>query len=215
MDMDAFYDRLEHAGYIPQTYSDKVHDGAALAHALVGGGLTVVQVECMGTSGAKVIHDMATAEPDLLVGAGAIVTTDALATAIESGAGFVTLPTYDEALCHACVDADIPCIPTTVDEGGIFKAHKMGLTVTGMVTANPQDAISCIDRFAAAFEGHRFMPIGSVDEDNTADFLADPAVLACCSEDWVTRPDFVEGGEYEGITRLAAEANACVRRARK
>ncbi|MCI1666191.1 MAG: hypothetical protein LKI25_07535 [Atopobiaceae bacterium] len=215
MSMDRFYEVIEHAGYIPMTGSERVQDPARLAHALATGGAGVVVVECVGDSAATVIHDMIAAEPGLLVGAGAVASSETLKDVAHAGAGFVVLPSYDEALCHECIESGMPCIPTTVDEGGIFKADRMGLKVTGIVTANDRDAISVIDTFADAFTGHRFMPVGRVDETNVETFLADPAVIACCSQDWVTRPEFVEGGEYEGIGRLAAEANALVRRSRR
>lgn len=212
--VEDFYEKLTHAGIVPLVSASDIADASKLAETVSRGGLGAIEIELDADDAFDVIRQVKAACPELLVGAGEVTSNDLVDKAVAAGADYVSCPSYDDGIAHHCVDSSTVLIATTVDEGGIFKSGKLGLVVTGMVPAFDQNALATIDRFAAAFEGHLFMPRGGVDAHNAADYLADPSVIACGTEDWPIDSKLLVSGELYQIEREAAEATAIVRRTR-
>ncbi|MCH3942435.1 MAG: 2-dehydro-3-deoxyphosphogluconate aldolase [Atopobiaceae bacterium] len=211
---EGFYTKLQHAGIVPMASLARGGDAARLADVVAASGLAALEVELMSADALDAVRAARAAHPELLLGVGTVRSTDQADAAAECGADYVSTPSFDAALAEHCIARGLPCIPVTVDEGGIFKADRLGLTATGIIPANDSGALGSIERFSAAFGGHLFMPRGGVTAENLAVYLRSDAVIACGSPDWPTAPALLEAGEYDAIAASCAQAATALAAAR-
>ena len=212
---ESFYKRLEQAGVIVIASVDTVEHALSLGDAIAAGGLGGMEIELDTPAALDAAHAVRKAHPEMILGIGRVTTCAQADDAAALGADYVSTASYDESILLHCLECDLPAIPVTVDEGGIFKSGKLGFPVTGIVPANQTGTLDTIDLFADVFKGHRFMPRGGIDAQNMESYLDDPAVIACGVTDWVVIPSALEGGNFSAIGEAARQAGLLLRKAKR
>lgn len=200
-----FYARLEALGVMPVVVLERAQDAVPLAHALVAGGLPAAEVTFRTACAAECIAAMREAEPGMLVGAGTVLNEAQVDEAIRAGAQFVVSPGWSERVVARVLEQDVPALPGTVTPTDLMAARTMGLEVTKFFPAAQFGGLSTIRALSAAFIGHRFMPTGGVSAGNLAEFLADPAIIACGGT-WMVKPALFADGDFSQVTALSEQA---------
>ena len=208
--MDQFYGQVEHVGVVPVVVLDDVKDADPLAHALVEGGLPVAEVTFRTPEAADVIHTMAEKDPDIMVGAGTVLTVDQCKRAVDAGAKFIVSPGHTMEVVDHCLEHEIPQIPAGVTPTEVTALVNKGLEVTKFFPADQFGGLATIDALASVFVGHRFMPTGGVNASNLKEYLSDPAIIAAGGT-WMVKPKMVHAGDFDQILKLTREAAQIVR----
>jgi len=184
-----------------------------LAVALTAGGLRSVEVTFRTEAAAEAIRIMAE-NPDLLVGAGTVLTPAQVDAAAEAGAKFVVSPGFSAAVVAHCQEVGLPVYPGAATATEIQMALDAGLSIVKFFPAEQIGGAKMIKALAAPFRSVRFIPTGGVNTANLPDYLALGAVFAVGGT-WMVAPGLLAAGKWDEVTRLTAEAVALTSRSQE
>jgi 2-dehydro-3-deoxyphosphogluconate aldolase/(4S)-4-hydroxy-2-oxoglutarate aldolase len=179
---------------------------APLATALIDGGLPCVEVTFRTDAAADAIKIMAE-QPDLLVGAGTVLTPAQVDRAVEAGARFVVSPGFGPAVVGHCQELGIPVFPGAATATEIQMALDAGVETVKFFPAEQLGGVRMIKALSAPFRSVRFIPTGGVTTANLSGYLAHPAVLAVGGT-WMVAPDLLAAKKWDEVTRITAAAVA-------
>ena len=191
---------------VPVVVLDDAKDAEPLAKALVEGGLPCAEVTFRTEEAAESIRIMTEVYPDMLVGAGTVLTTDQVDKAVESGAKFIVSPGFDPEIVDYCIEKNIPVFPGCISPSEVAQAVKRGLKVVKFFPAEQSGGLAMIKAMAAPYNMLKFMPTGGINTKNLKDYLACDKIL-CCGGSWMVKGDMIKAGEFEKIKKLTREAN--------
>jgi len=180
-----------------------------LAGALVAGGLHCVEVTFRTDAAADVIRAM-TVRPELVVGAGTVLTAEQAEQAVVAGARFVVSPGFGPAVVRRCQELGVPVFPGIATATEIQMALDAGLDTVKFFPAEQLGGVGMVKALSAPFRTVRFIPTGGVDTGNLADYLAVASVLAVGGT-WMVAPDLLAAGDWAEVTRRCVAAVAAVR----
>ena len=206
-------DRLHGCGVVPVVVLDDVKDVVATAKALLAGGVDVMEIT-FRTAAADSIKAVAENCPDMLVGAGTVITLDQCKQAVECGAKFIVSPGFDEEVVRWCVERSVPITPGCVTPSEIMAAMKLGLTVVKFFPAGVYGGLSAMKALSGPFGGIKFIPTGGVNSHNIGEFIAAPFIHAVGGS-WVCPKADIAAGNFERITELCKQARAAIQEVRK
>jgi 2-dehydro-3-deoxyphosphogluconate aldolase/(4S)-4-hydroxy-2-oxoglutarate aldolase len=210
---DKVFEQFTKVGIIPVVVLNDAKDALPLGKALVEGGLPAAEVTFRTDAAEESIRIMAQNYPDLLVGAGTVLTVDQAKRAVAAGAKFVVAPGFDEEVVQYCLDNDIPVCPGTQTASEMMKALKMGLTRVKFFPAENAGGLKMIKAIGAALTALKFMPTGGINASNVREYLASDKIF-CCGGSWMVKGDLIKAGEFEKITALVKEAADIVKECR-
>ncbi len=203
--MKSIEEKFEELKVVPVVVLDDVKDAAPLAKALVEGGLPCAEVTFRTEAAAESIHIMAEAYPDMLVGAGTVLTTEQVDRAVEAGAKFIVSPGFDPEIVDYCIEKNIPVFPGCISPSEVAQAVKRGLKVVKFFPAEQSGGLAMIKAMAAPYNMLKFMPTGGINTKNLREYLAYDRIL-CCGGSWMVKSDLIKNGEFEKIKELTQEA---------
>ena len=148
---------------------------------------------------------MAKEFPDMLVGAGTVLTTEQVDRAVNAGAKFIVSPGLNPTVVKYCVDRGIPVTPGTSNPSDVEMAISLGLDVVKFFPAEQAGGINMIKAMAAPYTQMKFMPTGGINAKNINSYLAFDKILACGGS-WMVKKDLVAAGEFDKIRDLTKEA---------
>lgn len=211
--MNAVLEKIGEIGIIPVVVLDDVKDALPLGKALLEGGLPCAEVTFRTEAAEESIRLMAQTYPNLLVGAGTVLTTEQVDRAVEAGAKFIVSPGLNPTTVKYCQEKGIPVCPGVVTPGEIEKALELGLDAVKFFPAEPSGGLPMIQALCAAYTKLKVMPTGGIHEKNVADYLQYDKILACGGS-WMVKGDLIKAGAFDKITELCKAAAEIVKRAR-
>ncbi len=177
-----------------------------LAEALISGGVNVAEVTFRTDAAEESIIKIRSAFPDMLVGAGTILTLEHAKKAENAGVSFMVAPGFNPNIVKFCLDRNIPIIPGVNSPTQVEVAMEMGLSVLKFFPAELSGGIPMIKTLGSVYSV-KFMPTGGLNESNFIDYLKLPNVIACGGS-WMVKKDLITSGRYEEILRLSSVARA-------
>ena len=211
---DAVFQKFEEVGIIPVVVLNDAKDAEPLGKALMQGGLPAAEVTFRTAAAEESIRIMAEKFPDMLVGAGTVLTTDQVDRAVAAGAKFIVAPGLDEEVVKYCLEKDIPVCPGTQTASEMMKAIKLGLTHVKFFPAENAGGLAMIKAIGAALTALRFMPTGGINATNVVEYLKNDKIF-CCGGSWMVKGDMIKAGQFDEIEKKVAEAAAIVKENRK
>jgi 2-dehydro-3-deoxyphosphogluconate aldolase/(4S)-4-hydroxy-2-oxoglutarate aldolase len=212
MSKDAIFDAISAVKLLPVVVIENVADAVPLAKALVEGGLPVAEVTFRTAAAAEAISEIAKHVPEILLGAGTVLTPDQVDAAKRAGASFLVTPGFNPEVVQRAAEVGLPIVPGINNPSGVEQAMSAGLGVVKFFPAGPSGGPAFIKALSGPYGEMRFIPTGGVGAENIGDYLALPAVLACGGS-WMVDPKLIAAGNFAEITRLTAEAVAAVKSA--
>ena len=198
-------ERFEDFGVVPVVVLDDVKDALPLAKALTEGGLPCAEVTFRTEAAEESIKVMAEAYPDMVVGAGTVLTIEQVDAAVKAGAKFIVSPGFDPEIVDYCLEKEIPIFPGCVTPSEVAQAVKRGLKVVKFFPAEPAGGVAMIKAMAAPYNQLRFMPTGGIGTQNLKDYLEFNKII-CCGGSWMVKADLIKNGEFDKICKLTKEA---------
>lgn len=200
-------------GIVPVVRLEQPAEGIPLARALLAGGLPCAEVTFRTQAAVDAIRQMTAAIPDVVVGAGTVVSVDQARQAVEAGARFIVSPGFGPKVVEWCLQARVPVLPGVATPSDILQALDHGLSILKFFPAESLGGIPTLEAIAAPFGGVRFVPTGGITVANLGAYLKLPAVFAVGGS-WLVAPRLIAAGRFDEITRLTQEAVSAVRQAR-
>ena len=200
-------------GIVPVVVLNDAKDAEPLAKALCEGGLKCAEVTFRTAAAEESIKIMAEKFPDMLVGAGTVLTTEQVDRAVAAGAKFIVSPGLNPKVVKYCVEKGIPVCPGTCTPSEMEQAMDLGLDVVKFFPAEPSGGVKFIKAVAAPDTMLKFMPTGGVNATNVRDYLAYDKIL-CCGGSWMVKGSLIEAGEFDKIVEMTKEAAAIVKEVR-
>ena len=207
---DLFATTLHTLGVVPVVKLDNAHAAGKLAQALLDGGLPCMEITFRTDAAAAAIRAVTQQFPEMLVGAGTVLTMEQLDCALDAGAKFIVAPGFNPAIVTACTTRDVPVIPGCVTPTEIETALAHGIRTVKFFPAEAFGGLATLKALSAAYGDVRFMPTGGIGAHNLAEYLAFPKVVACGGS-WMVSDALVRFGRFAEVTRLTREAVAIVK----
>ncbi len=205
--------QFEEFGVVPVVVLDDAKDALPLAKALVEGGLPCAEVTFRTAAAEESIRLMSGAYPDMLVGAGTVLTTEQVDRAAAAGAKFIVSPGFDPEIVDYCLEKGIPVFPGCITPSEVAQAVKRGLKVVKFFPAEQAGGVAMIKAMAAPYTMVKFMPTGGVSAKNLESYLSFDRIL-CCGGSWMVKGDLIRAGEFDKIRDLTKEAVELARKIR-
>jgi len=198
-------ERLANSIVVPVVVLEKVEDAVPTAKAMAAGGVDTMEITFRTACAPECIKAVADNCPDVLVGAGTIITLEQCKLAVEMGAKFIVSPGFSEEIVSWCVENGIPVAPGCVTPTEIMAAMKHGLTMVKFFPANVYGGLKALKNLSAPFGGIKFLPTGGVSNDNIKEFIDAPFIHAVGGS-WVCPKADIAAGDWEKITQLCLGA---------
>ncbi|MEO0617281.1 MAG: bifunctional 4-hydroxy-2-oxoglutarate aldolase/2-dehydro-3-deoxy-phosphogluconate aldolase [Pseudomonadota bacterium] len=213
MNQDALQSRLERAPIVPLIQAEDPGVAVATAHALIAGGLTVLEVVLRTEAALQCLSEVVDAAPEAIVGAGTVLSESQARACIDAGAAFLVSPGLSAPVVAAAQAAGVDVIPGVATATEAQTGWNLDLRVLKFFPAGQAGGIPMLKALSAVFGDVKFMPTGGVSAGNLAEYLALDAVIACGGS-WLTPAAAIARGDFETVTRLALEACAIAREVR-
>lgn len=211
--MNPVLEQIQKTGIIPVVVLDDAKDAEPLAKALCEGGLPCAEVTFRTEAAEECIRIMSEKFPEMLVGAGTVLTTEQVDRAVAAGAKFIVSPGLNPRIVKYCVEKGIVITPGCANASDMEQALENGLEVVKFFPAEPAGGLNMIKALAAPYVGLKFMPTGGISPKNVRDYLAYNRIIACGGS-WMVKNDLVKAGDFAAITEMAKECVQIVKESR-
>ena len=203
--MNPVFEQMSRIGIIPVIALDDAGDAVPLAEALLKGGISCAEVTFRTIAAEETIRKMSEKYPEMLVGAGTVLTTEQADRAVAAGAKFIVSPGLNPVTVKYCQAKGIPVIPGIMTPSEIELALSQGLTEVKFFPAEAAGGVKMIKALSAPYGNVRFMPTGGIGPANMEDYLSFQKVFACGGS-WMVKKDLIQAGAFDRITELSRQA---------
>ena len=196
---------LSLAGLVPVIKVEKAEDAVPLCRALSEGGLPVAEITFRSDAAEEAIRRVHAELPEVMLGAGTVLTCDQADRAIAAGAAYIVSPGINPRVVKHCQDKGVAIVPGCANPSNVETALELGLKTVKFFPAEALGGLKVIKAMAGPFGGVTFLPTGGINEKNLNDYLSFPRIVACGGS-WMAPEDAVKAGDWDRIRRLAREA---------
>ena len=211
--MNQILNKINEIGIVPVIALSDVEKAVPLAKALLEGGIPCAEVTFRTAEGEACIRRIAAEVPEVLVGAGTVLTTEQVDKAINAGARFIVSPGFNPKVVTYCLEKGITVTPGCATPSDMEAALELGLNVVKFFPAEQAGGLAYIKAVAAPYTGLKFMPTGGINADNLSKYLAFDRIVACGGS-WMVTKDLINSGNFAEITHLCQEAVEIMKRSR-
>ncbi|MGN1344806.1 MAG: bifunctional 4-hydroxy-2-oxoglutarate aldolase/2-dehydro-3-deoxy-phosphogluconate aldolase [Traorella sp.] len=211
--MNEVLKRIQEIGIVPVVVLDDSKDALPLGKALMDGGLACAEVTFRTAAAEESIRIMSENFPDMLVGAGTVLTIEQVDRAVKAGAKFIVSPGLNPRIVKYCVENGILITPGCSNPSDVEIALENGLDVVKFFPAEQAGGLAMIKAMAAPYVDVMFMPTGGINPKNVREYLAYSRILACGGS-WMVKKELVVAQDFDKIRELAAEAVQIVKESR-
>ena len=203
--MNQIIEQLYGIGIVPVVKIDDLDTALPIAKALCDGGVPCIEITFRTKHAAAAIKMISEAYPQMLIGAGTVLTPEQADTAMECGATFIVSPGFNPTMVGHCVAKNIPVIPGCATPSDVEKAIEIGLDVVKFFPAEAAGGLKMIKALAGPYGNLRYMPTGGITEKNINEYLSFGKIVACGGSYLVTDA-LVNAGDYQGITDICRKS---------
>lgn len=201
--------KLSSFGVIPVIKIDRAQDAVPLCRTLQEGGLPVAEITFRTEAAEESIRRVNKECPQILLGAGTILTVEQVKRAVGAGATYIISPGFSREVTEYCVKQNIPITPGAITPTEIQYLIEFGLDVAKFFPAEQAGGLAMIKALSAPFPQMKFIPTGGISAKNIMDYLSFKKVIACGGS-WMVKDELIKNGEFDKIRELAAEAVSTV-----
>lgn len=203
--MKTMEQRLEEYGVVPVVVLKDTKDAIPLADALIEGGLPCAEVTFRTDAAEESIRLISEKYPEMLVGAGTVLTIEQVDRAVNASAKFIVSPGFDAEIVDYCIEKNIPVFPGCITPSEVAQAVKRGLKVIKFFPAEQAGGVAMIKAMGAPYNMVKFMPTGGISAKNLSEYLSCSNIV-CCGGSWMVKGDLITEGKFDEITALTKEA---------
>lgn len=192
-------------GIVPVVKIDNAEDAIGLANALIKGGLPCAEITFRTAAAKDAIKLISEKFPEMLVGAGTVLTKQQADDAMKAGAKFLVSPGLNPEIVSYCLEKNYPITPGVSNPSDVEIALSLGLDVVKFFPAEAAGGLNMIKAMSAPYVGLKFMPTGGINADNLNTYLNFNKIIACGGS-WMVKDSLINAGDFDGIEKLTREA---------
>lgn len=211
--MSDLANRFRKIGIVPVVVLEDPADAVPLARALMDGGLPCAEVTFRTAAAAEAIRSIHETYPEMLVGAGTVLSTEQVDKALEAGAQFIVSPGLNPEVVRYCQSKGVPVTPGVQTPSEMELAMSLGLDFVKFFPAEPAGGLKYIKAVCGPYTGLQFMPTGGVNTSNVREYLAFDRIVAAGGS-WMVPKNLIAEGKFNEITALVRDAAAIVKEVR-
>jgi 2-dehydro-3-deoxyphosphogluconate aldolase/(4S)-4-hydroxy-2-oxoglutarate aldolase len=203
--MHTILEKLGEIGIVPVIKIDDADKAVPLAKALSAGDIPCIELTLRTAQGIEAIRRITKSAPEVLAGAGTVLTPDQVDNAIDAGAQFIVSPGFNPKVVAHCIKKGILVIPGCANPSDIEQAIEFNLDVVKFFPATAAGGLEYIKAISAPYPQLKFMPSGGINADNIAKYIAFDKILACGGS-WMADSSLINAGDFAKITALSQSA---------
>ncbi len=203
--MNKTLERIGGLGIVPVVKIEKAEDALPLGKALIDGDLPIAEITFRTSAAEESIKTLTGELPNLLVGAGTVLTIEQVKKAVSAGAQFIVSPGFNPRVVDYCIENSIPVTPGINNPTQIEMALERGIEVVKYFPAEASGGLPLLKSMSAPYTGIKFIPTGGINQNNLCSYLSNNKVHACGGS-WMVKPELIYSGNFAEITRLTREA---------
>ena len=210
----SIFDRFHKIGIIPVLEIDVADRAVPLGTALLAGDLPIAEVTLRTDAALASIQNIARDLPEVIVGAGTVMTWEQAALARDAGAQFLVSPGMVEQVVIWAQENQIPILPGAITPSEMIRGIHLGLDILKFFPAETMGGLNAIKALSDPFPQLRFIPTGGIRLENAAPYLQNPKIHAVGGS-WMAKRQMIAEGKFDEITRLAKQASNLVKQIRR
>jgi 2-dehydro-3-deoxyphosphogluconate aldolase/(4S)-4-hydroxy-2-oxoglutarate aldolase len=203
--MNETLEKIGELGIVPVVKIEKAEDALPLGKALIDGDLPITEITFRTSAAEESIKTLTRELPNLLVGAGTVLTVEQAKKAVSAGAKFIVSPGFNPRVVDYCIENGIPVTPGINNPTQIEMALEREIEVVKFFPAEASGGLPLLKSMSAPYTGIKFIPTGGINQDNLCFYLSYNKVHACGGS-WMVKPELISSGNFDEITRLTKEA---------
>ncbi len=201
--------RLASAGIVPVVVIEDAKNAVPTAKAMMAGGIDVMEITMRTGAALDSIRNVSKECPEILVGAGTVITLEQCKAAVDAGAKFIVSPGFDKQVVEWCIENGIAVTPGCVTPTEITMAIQYNIKVIKFFPANVYGGLSAMKALSGPFGDIKFIPTGGVNGQNLSEYISAPYIHAVGGS-WICAKADISEGNFDEITALCAEARKSV-----
>lgn len=205
--MKNILESISKIGIVPVITIDDIEKAVPLAKALVAGGIPCAEITFRTAQAAQAIREITAAVPEIIVGAGTVISIDLAKQAVAAGAQFIVAPGFNSEVVDWCIHHDIPVIPGVNNPTGVEAGISKGLSFLKFFPAEVSGGLAMLEALSGPYPGVLFMPTGGIGPENMQSYMERKNVFAVGGS-WMVRKDLIARGDWDTITTISREALA-------
>jgi len=198
-------EKIGELGIVPVVKIEKAEDALPLGRALINGDLPIAEITFRTSAAEESIKSLTKEFPNLLVGAGTVLTIEQVKKAVSAGAKFIVSPGFNPKVVDYCIENSIPVTPGINNPTQIEMALERGIEVVKYFPAEASGGLSLLASMSAPYSEIKFIPTGGINLNNLTSYLSNKKVHACGGS-WMVKTDLISSGNFNEITRITKEA---------
>ena len=203
--MSELLNEISKIGIVPVVVLEDADKAVDIAKALQKGGINCAEVTFRTAAAQQSIKNISEAYPEMLLGAGTVLSTEQVDRAVAAGAKFIVTPGYNPNVVDYCISKNIPIVPGCMDTNAIEMALEAGLDTIKFFPAEAAGGLKMMKALAGPYTNLKFIPTGGINKDNLCEYLAFKKIIACGGS-WMVKGDLVNNDRFDEIERITAEA---------
>jgi len=203
--MNKTLEKIGELGIVPVVKIEKAEDALPLGRALINGDLPIAEITFRTSAAEESIKSLTKEFPNLLVGAGTVLTIEQVKKAVSAGAKFIVSPGFNPKVVDYCIENSIPVTPGINNPTQIEMALERGIEVVKYFPAEASGGLSLLASMSAPYSEIKFIPTGGINLNNLTSYLSNKKVHACGGS-WMVKTDLISSGNFNEITRITKEA---------
>lgn len=203
--MNKLIEQMKAIKVIPVIALDNAQDIIPLGKALAENGLPAAEITFRSDAAEEAIRLLRQSQPEMLIGAGTVLTREQVIAAKNAGATFIVSPGFNPNTALACQEYDIPYIPGINNPSAIEAAMSMGITMLKFFPAEASGGTNMLKALLGPYSDIQIMPTGGVNSENIQNYLSIDRVVACGGT-WMVDKKLINAGNWQEIARLANES---------
>jgi 2-dehydro-3-deoxyphosphogluconate aldolase/(4S)-4-hydroxy-2-oxoglutarate aldolase len=203
--MDEILKKIGELRLVPVVKIEDSRNALPLGQALRDGNLPIAEITYRTDAAEEAIRILTAELPEILVGAGTVLTMDQVKSAVGAGARFVVAPGFNPKVVDYCLEHNITIIPGVNNPSQIERALESRIEVVKFFPAEASGGIPFLKAVAAPYSGIQFLPTGGINLQNMMSYLSFSRVIACGGS-WMVKSDLISAGKFQDIKRLSREA---------
>jgi 2-dehydro-3-deoxyphosphogluconate aldolase / (4S)-4-hydroxy-2-oxoglutarate aldolase len=204
---------LRAAGILPVVTVHTLDEARRVSEALLAGGLPAIELTLRTPVAMEALAMLKRELPDIVIGAGTVLTVEQMQRSIDAGADFLVTPGTTAGMADALADADVPVVPGAATPTELLSLMARGFRVCKLFPASAVGGLAMLKGLAGPLSELKLCPTGGIGEDTAADYLSQPNVV-CIGGSWMVPKNWLEAGEWDKVRESSAKAAAIVRRVR-
>lgn len=203
----AMIDRILAKRIVPVVVLDSVESAEPLAEALLAGGLDIMEITFRTEAAEACIERIAKRYPEILLGAGTLLSKEQVKRAKNAGAVFGLAPGLNPEIINTAKEIGLEFSPGVMTPSEVEQALSLGCKLLKFFPAEAAGGVNMLKSLAGPYghTGLKFVPTGGITSANLASYLKLP-VVAAIGGSWMVDKTLINEGKWAEITRITKEA---------